>query len=82
MSFASGSILRFEGGMINGPGTISDFQLMIDAPKYQIFGENVVFCENALANGEVSVHWWGAKGDGITNDADKINQALERAGTS
>ena len=67
VSLAPGSILKFEGGMISGSGTIKGSRLMIDAPKYQIFGENINFENNvdsqksAIANGEVSVHWWGAK---------------------
>ena len=38
-----GSILKFEGGVIRGSGTIKASGLMIDAPKYQIFGENINF---------------------------------------
>lgn len=83
-----GSILKFEGGVIRGSGTIKASGLMIDAPKYQIFGENINF-ENdrdpqkgAIANGEVSAHWWGAQGDGYTYDCDAINRALKAAGTS
>lgn len=80
VSLAPGSILKFEGGMINGPGTIKSLCLIIDAPKYQIFKENVSV--SGIANGEVSVHWWGAVGDGVTEDADAINRALKAAGTS
>ena len=88
VTLAAGSILKFEGGMINGYGTIKGSRLMIDAPKYQIFGENINFENNvdsqksAIANGEVSVHWWGAKGDGNSDDAPAINRALQNAGTS
>ena len=80
VSLAPGSILKFEGGMISGSGTIKGSRLMIDAPKYQIFKENVSV--SGIANGEVSVHWWGAVGDGVTEDADAINRALKAAGTS
>ena len=82
MTLAAGSILKFEGGAINGYGTIKGSRLMIDAPKYQIFGENVNMSKGAIANGEVSAHWWGAVGDGVTYDCDAINRALQNAGTS
>lgn len=88
VTLASGSILKFEGGVIKGSGKILGSQLMIEAPKYQIFEDVVVFENNinsnerALANGEVSAHWWGAKGDGIANDESGINQALHSAGTA
>ena len=82
VSLAPGSILKFEGGMISGSGTIKGSRLMIDAPKYQIFGEDVSFVKDAIANGEVSAHWWGAKGDGKNYDCGAINRALQAAGTS
>ena len=82
VELASGSILKFEGGMINGSGTIKGSRLMIDAPKYQIFGEKVNFSSDAIANGEVSAHWWGAKGDGKNYDCGAINRALQVAGSS
>ena len=82
VSLAPGSILKFEGGMISGSGTIKGSRLMIDAPKYQIFGEKVNFVKGAIANGEVSAHWWGAKGDGVNYDCGAINRALQNVGTS
>ena len=82
VSLAPGSILKFDGGMISGSGTIKGSRLMIDAPKYQIFGEKVNFVKGAIANGEVSAHWWGAKGDGVNYDCGAINRALQNAGTS
>ena len=82
VALAAGSILKFEGGALVGSGTIKGSRLMIDAPKYQIFGEKVNFGKGAIANGEVSAHWWGAKGDGNSDDAPAINRALQNAGTS
>ena len=80
VTLAAGSILKFEGGKIAGTGNIVDVQLMIDAPKYQIFGENISV--SGIANGEVSAHWWGAKGDGVNYDCSAINRALRDASTS
>lgn len=82
VTLASGSILKFEGGAFMGSGTIKGSRLMIDAPKYQIFGEKVNFDKGAIANGEVSAHWWGAKGDGVAYDCGAINRSLQNAGTS
>ena len=87
VALAAGSILKFEGGALVGSGTIKGSRLMIDAPKYQIFGENINFENNvdslksAIANGEVSAHWWGAKGDGKNYDCGAINRALRNAGS-
>lgn len=82
VALAAGSILKFEGGALMGFGTIKGSRLMIDAPKYQIFGEKVNFDKGAIANGEVSAHWWGAKGDGAAYDCGAINRSLQNAGTS
>lgn len=82
VTLSAGSILKFEGGVISGSGTIKGSRIMIDAPKYQIFGENVNFSKDAIANGEVSAHWWGAKGDGKNYDCGAINRALKAAGSS
>lgn len=80
MIVADGSILKFEGGKITGSGVIKGKRLMIEAPKYHIFDENVSV--SGIANGEVSAHWWGAVGDGVVNDAPAINRALKNAGSS
>ena len=88
VTLAPGSILKFESGAISGIGTIKGSQLKIDAPKYQIFDVNINFENNidsqkgAIANGEVSAHWWGAKEYSDLDDAIAINQALKAAGTS
>ena len=84
VSLAPGSILKFEGGTIDAMPdtsfTIRGSNLIIEAPKYQIFGDSINV--TGIANSEVSAHWWGAVGDGETEDADAINRALKAAGTS
>lgn len=80
VSLAAGTILKFEGGMISGNGNISGAWLIIDAPKYRIFGDGVTL--DGIGNGEISAHWFGAVGDGVNDDAPAINRALKCAGTS
>lgn len=80
VTLAAGSILKFEGGKIDGTGKILGTRLMIDAPKYKIFGDDINV--SGIANGEVSAHWWGAVGDGVTNDYPAISKAIEASGTS
>ena len=77
VALADGSVLKFEGGQINGKGTIKGNRIMIDAPRYRIFGDNVKI--SGIANGEVSAHWWGAVGDGIAYDCGAIKRALRDA---
>ncbi len=84
VELAAGSILKFEGGTIDAipdtSFTIRGSNLIIEAPKYQIFGDGINV--TGIANGEVSAHWWGAVGDGETDDAKAINRSLQNAGTS
>ena len=66
VELAAGSILKFEGGTIDAMPdtsfTIRGSNLIIEAPKYQIFGDSINV--TGIANSEVSAHWWGAVGDG------------------
>ena len=66
VELAAGSILKFEGGTIDAMPdtsfTIRGSNLIIGAPKYQIFGDSINV--TGIANSEVSAHWWGAVGDG------------------
>ncbi len=85
VTIANGSVLKFEfdssdklnptRGFISGNGTISGNQIIIEAPKgIQIFGDNINI--QGVANDEISAHWFGAKGDGTTNDSNAIQKAL------
>ena len=85
VSIPNGSVLKFEfdssnvlnptRGFISGNGTISSNQVIIEAPKgIQIFGDNIDI--QGVANDEISAHWFGAKGDGSTDDSNAIQKAL------
>jgi len=68
------SILSFEGGkLING--TLTGNNTVIDAPPYQIF-------QNVKLKGSWNVatayfEWFGARGDGKTDDRKSIQNALD-----
>lgn len=80
VALAPGSMLKFEGGSITGSGSITAERLIVDALPYKIFGDSVAI--SGFGNDEVSAHWWGATGDGVTDDSFAVNRALQCAGTS
>lgn len=75
----SGCTLLFSGGSVSG-GTLQLTDTEVCAPDYQIFKS--VRIKGSFANSHISAHWWGAKGDGNTDDSKAINSALEVAGKS
>lgn len=82
--FGENCILHFfNQGMINAASgeTISlCFAVtQIEAPMKQIFDLNVNF-NGLLRNSEVYPEWWGAKGDGSTDDSTAINRCIYCAG--
>ena len=79
-----GSVLIFDkdGGFTTdeeNPATIVLNNTQIIAPMKQIFDTNVKIV-GLMKNTEVYPEWFGAKGDGVTDDADAINAALYNAG--
>lgn len=80
----NGSILYFfNDGKITtdeeNPATLMFSNSTIDASFHQIFDLNVML-GGLLRNEAVYPEWWGAKGDGVTDDAEAINLALHNAG--
>ncbi len=79
-SLYPGSILKFNGGSISGTGVISGDNCFIDAPKCHIFTESALI--SGFSNSEISAHWFGAKGDNVSDDAPAINRAIASSGSS
>ena len=77
----SNCTLSFEGGALSN-GTVKGNQTFIKALRYQIFdiaaGSQLILT-GTFSNDYLSAHWFGAKGDGATDDAPAINYALNNS---
>jgi hypothetical protein len=68
--------LKFErGAVIDGAGTLT-INGSIDAGNYQIFGSSLTATGSPNIN-EVNIKWFGATGDGATDDAAAIQKAVD-----
>ena len=76
INIPSGCILHFDGGSIDD-GTINMNNTDIISGNYKIFGDSLII--TGLIIGSLNVSWFGAIGDGITNDSVSINKALDIA---
>lgn len=78
---AENCILDFRGGALKN-GKLNGLGTVIKAPEYQIFdnrSSSKLELLGTFRNDSLSVHWFGAKGDGTTDDAHAINYALSNS---
>lgn len=72
--------LSFENGAIlDGAGTLTlnSLSQIIASPDQQIFGSSITISPTYC--GTAHPEWWGAKGDGSTDNSDAIQTALDLA---
>lgn len=75
-TFGSGCILHFyNAGKLNGAANLALNNTQIEAPLKQCFDLNVNF-DGLMRNSECYPEWWGAVGDGETDDAAAINRCI------
>lgn len=76
----SGSVIHFYmDGKLTGNGTLQLNNTQIEALKKRIFDDTVNIA-GLMRCDAVYPEWWGAVGDGVTDDATAINKALYNAG--
>ena len=77
----SGSTLHFwNGGALSGDSAVLGIKdTLITGPMHQIFGDNVTF-GGTMRNAECYPEWFGALGDGVTDDSAAINRCIYNAG--
>lgn len=74
-------VLKFCGGSINGAYIITGTNTCINASLMKIFSTDVIIAGTWNIN-EVYPEWFGAKGDGITDDTNAINLSLKLEGAN
>lgn len=68
-------ILDFDGGCLFGNGTVKGYNTQIRADKVTLFDSHITI-SGTWDVAEVYPIWFGAKGDGITNDTKAIQKSL------
>ena len=80
VTFGKNSVLEFtKNGRINGNGTLVFNNSEIIADKHQIFDTSIVF-NGLLINDAFYPEWFGAVGDGKTDDWLPIQTSIENVG--
>ena len=78
-TFGSGCTVHFYNqGSLNGYADLELNNTQIESPMKQCFDLNVTFT-GLMRNSECYPEWWGAVGDGVTDDADAINRCIYNA---
>ncbi|MDY5335593.1 MAG: hypothetical protein SPG97_02420 [Bacilli bacterium] len=75
ITIPSNCVLEFDGGSISGAYTITGTNTGINAGLVKIFNTDVIL-SGTWNVAEAYPEWFGAKGDGITDDVSAINCAL------
>ena len=76
ISIPAGCTLEFDGGSISGAYTITGNKTVLSADIIKIFSSEIII-SGTWDVAEAYPEWFGAKGDGITNDVASIQKTID-----